>query len=62
MFSLSHGREYIPFGLTLLDSICRTFFVLPKVNNIIVSQSLISLRDRIYSLLMGKELLFFKII
>ncbi|XP_029343154.1 uncharacterized protein LOC100569014 isoform X2 [Acyrthosiphon pisum] len=47
--SVSYGIEYIPFGLALLDSISRTFFVLPKFNNIIVSQSLVSLRDRIYA-------------
>ncbi|KAL4120652.1 hypothetical protein QTP88_013303 [Uroleucon formosanum] len=47
--SISYGIEYIPFGLALIDSISRTFFVLPKFNNIIVSQSLVLLRDRIYA-------------
>ncbi|XP_022176658.1 uncharacterized protein LOC111038034 isoform X2 [Myzus persicae] len=53
--SVSYGIEYIPFGLALLDSISRTFFVLPKFNNIIVSQSLVSLRDRIYARLIAYD-------
>ncbi|KAL5243643.1 hypothetical protein ACI65C_011053 [Semiaphis heraclei] len=53
--SVSYGIEYIPFGLALLDSISRTFFVLPKFNNIIVSQSLVLLRDRIYARLIAYD-------
>lgn len=55
IFSISYGREYIPIGLAFLDSISRTFFVLPKLNNLIVSQSLVSLRDQIYTKLIGTQ-------
>jgi len=55
LYSVSYGIEYIPYGLALLDSISRTFFVLPKFNNLIVSQALVSLRDRIYAKLIGTE-------
>ncbi|XP_060835068.1 uncharacterized protein LOC132918035 [Rhopalosiphum padi] len=53
--SVSYGIEYIPYGLALLDSISRTFFVLPKFNNLIVSQALVSLRDRIYAKLIAYD-------
>jgi len=53
MFSVSYGKEYIPIGLSLLDSISRTFFIQPELNNKIVSQSLVSLRDTIYTRLLG---------
>lgn len=53
MFSVSYGKEYIPIGLSLLDSISRTFFIQPELNSKIVLQSLVSLRDTIYTRLIG---------
>lgn len=55
IFSVSYKKEYIPIGLAILDSICQTFFILPKLNNIIILQSLVSLRDHIYAGLKGKK-------
>lgn len=54
--SVSYEKDYIPIGLAFLDSISRIFFFLPKLNNIIISQSLVSLRDRIYAGLIGTYL------
>ncbi|VVC24570.1 PKD/REJ-like domain [Cinara cedri] len=53
--SVSYGKEYIPIGLALMDSISRTFFVLPKLNNIVISQSLVLLRDQIYEKLIAYD-------
>lgn len=53
IFSVPYGKEHVPVGLALMDSISRTFFTLPNLNNIIVSKPLVSLRDRIYAKLIG---------
>lgn len=53
IFSVSYGKEYTPIGLAILDSISRICFILPELNNLIVLQSLVSLRDGIYARLIS---------